>query len=205
MNIKLNYFIIAIFATISISCSKERKIKSNIETYVQKKFNDPESYELVNLRLIDTVTESKFASTKVNLINEYISSIQDYLKQRKEAYGKETMQAFLSGNKFNVYSVTDKIEKEKITLAKYESDSIPIAQKELEKFNSFLNSDKILYYRYSHEYRAKNNLGALIKINDTIRIDEDGQLIDNYNLFSITKMNLKKNHIAYKNESKLIF
>nr|WP_317630640.1 hypothetical protein [uncultured Flavobacterium sp.] len=191
MNIKLNYFIIAIFATVSISCSKERKIKSNIETYVQKKFNDPGSYELVDLKLIDTVTESKFASTKVNLINEYISSIQDYLKQRKEANEKETMQAFLSGNTFRVYSVTDKIEKEKVTLAKYVSDSIPIAQKELEKFNSFLNSDKILYYRYSHEYRAKNNLGALIKINDTIRVDEDGQLIDNFNLFSMTKMNLK--------------
>lgn len=190
MKIKTSLFILIISATAFTSCSRESKIKSNIENYVQNNFNDPSSYELIDLHILDTLTESKYASSTIKIRNAYILSIQNYLKQRKEEIGQEAMSAFMSGNGFTLLSASKRIKNEEAELKQYTTDSIPIARKEIEKLKKFTKSNKVLYYRYSHEYRAKNSLGALVKEIDTLRIDDEANVLENYIDFITKKMKL---------------
>ena len=41
----------------------------------------------------------------------------------------------------------------------------------------------IVYLRYQHNYRTKNNSGAIMKYTDTLRIDKEDNIIEDYNSY----------------------
>ncbi|WP_158728874.1 MULTISPECIES: hypothetical protein [unclassified Flavobacterium] len=69
----------------------------------------------------------------------------------------------------------------------FEKDSIKSIQNEINKLKKYSLSKKITHYRYIHEYRAKNDVGALVKCIDALRIDNKLKLILNFQDFLIGK------------------
>lgn len=173
------------------SCSKESKVKSAVNEYVEKNFNDPSSYELIELKLIDTLKEENAAKFLINQRVKYISQIENYIKEKKEENGRKALNAFFSGNHFSVLIAGNEIKKQDLILNRYKKDSIGIAQKEIEKLKKYSLSKKNIYYRYRHEFRAKNDVGALVKITDTIRIDDSYSIILEPNRFIAQKFGVR--------------
>ena len=48
-----------------LSCGNESKMKSELKQYVEKNFNDPESYELVNIKVWDTIYAKELAEKEI--------------------------------------------------------------------------------------------------------------------------------------------
>jgi hypothetical protein len=80
-----------------------------------------------------------------------------------------------------------KLEKQNVILNRFEKDSVKIVQNEINKLKKHVSSNNISHYRYVHEYRAKNDVGALVKCTDTLRIDNELKLILNFQGFLIGK------------------
>lgn len=81
----------------------------------------------------------------------------------------------------------NKIEKQNAILNRLEKDSVKIVQNEINKLKKYVSSKNISHYRYVHEYRAKNDVGALVKCTDTLRINKDLTLIEDFQKFLIKK------------------
>lgn len=47
---------ILVFTIILISCSKNNSFENEIKKYIEKNANDPKSYELIDFKIIDTIT-----------------------------------------------------------------------------------------------------------------------------------------------------
>lgn len=65
-----------------ISCSQESKVKNSIDKYVEKNFNDPGSYELVDLKLFDTINEQKVSKYLTNQRLEKQKKSSNTLKKK---------------------------------------------------------------------------------------------------------------------------
>lgn len=188
-NITAISFLIIFF--LITSCTKESKVKSKVNEYVEKNFNDPSSYELIELQLIDTLKEGKAAKFLIDKRVKYIAQIENYIKEQKEENGRKALNAFFSGNHFRVLIANNELKKQELILNSYKKDSIGIAQKEIEKLKKYSLSKNIIYYRYRHEFRAKNDVGALVKITDTIRIDDGYTIILEPNRFIAQKFGVR--------------
>lgn len=170
-----------------ISCSDKSKIKNEIDEYVAKNFNDPNSYELIDLKLIDTITEKKVSIfLKKERLNK-IEKIKNFIKEKEEENGRLASRAFFGGNRFYLMNTVDKLDKEKKILDSYEKDSIKLIKDEIRVLEKFTSSNKTSHFRYLHEYRAKNDVGALVKCTDTLRINNELKLILDFPDFIIRK------------------
>lgn len=174
-------------AFLIISCSKDNKVKKGINEYVEKNFNDPESYELVDLRFFDTIKEQKVSKYLINMRINRLKEIKQYVKDKREEHSKIASNALFGGNHYYLISAMNKIEKQNKILNRIEKDSVKIFLNEIKQLQKYVNSKNISHYRYVHEYRAKNDVGALVKCMDTLRIDKDLTLIDNFQEFLINK------------------
>lgn len=181
------YFFLIIMAFLIISCSKDNKVKKGINEYVEKNFNDPESYELVDLRFFDTIKEQKVSKYLINMRINRLKEIKQYVKDKREEHSKIASNALFGGNHYYLISAMNKIEKQNKILNRIEKDSVKIFLNEIKQLQKYVNSKNISHYRYVHEYRAKNDVGALVKCMDTLRIDKDLTLIDNFQEFLINK------------------
>jgi hypothetical protein len=190
------YLSLAIISFLFLSCSKESKIKNEINEYVEKNFNAPESYELVELKLFDTINEQKVSKYLTNQRLDKLKRIKQYVKEKREEQSKIASQALFSGNRFYLMSAMSKLDKQDAILKSFEKDSIQFVQIEVDKLKKYSLSKKIIYYRYVHEYRAKNDVGALVKCIDTLRVKDDLTLILDFQGFLIKKfgMGIYKNN-----------
>jgi hypothetical protein len=173
-------FLIIIFIT--ISCSKENKIQTKINEYVEKNFDDPKSYELIELKLIDTLTTKRAAKYVMDNGVSYIDAMNKYIKEKNKEISDKALSAFLGGPSFGLSAEVDELTQEKAKLLKY-NDTILMFQKENTRLKKYLNQNGIVYYRYQHNYRTKNNSGVLIKYTDTVRVDTNDNIIEDYNAF----------------------
>lgn len=176
-----------ILSFLFISCSNESKVKNEIDEYVEKNFNDPDSYELVDLKLFDTINEQKVSNYLTDQREVKINKIKNYVKEKREEHSKIAANALFSGNSLYLISAMRKVEKQNEILKSFEKDSIRSIQNEINKLKKYSLSKKITHYRYIHEYRAKNDVGALVKCIDTLRIDNELKLIHNFQDFLIGK------------------
>lgn len=130
------------------SCKNEQeKIMDKCEDAFVSKLNDPSSYELISISVIDTVRKSDrmeiealtnkpyYEPTPVSSVYE---SLGDYYIEMKEKYTKDSLE-YVSKT------------------AKY--DSIVTAMTNLKKD---VNMDSITGYVVQIECRAKNAMGALV-------------------------------------------
>lgn len=176
-----------IISILSISCSQESTVKNEIDEYVAKNFNDPDSYELVDLKLFDTIIEQKVSKYLTDQRLEKLKRIKQYAKEKREEHSKIASNALFSGNHYYLISVMNKLEKQKAILNRLEKDSIKMVQNEINQLKKYVNSKNISHYRYVHEYRAKNDVGALVKCIDTLRINKDLTLIEDFQEFLLNK------------------
>lgn len=181
------YLSLAIISSLLISCSKESKIKNEINKYVEKSFNDPDSYELVELKLFDTINEQKISKYLTNQRLDKLKRIKQYVKEKREEQSRIAYNALFSRNSLYLVSAMGKVKKQNEILNSFEKDSVKLVQNEINKLKKYSLSKKITYYRYIHEYRAKNDVGALVKCIDTLRVKDDLTLIQDFQGFLIEK------------------
>lgn len=177
---KITLLCLSILISTLISCTKENKVQSKINEYVEKNFNDPKSYELIELKLIDTLTTKKAAKYVIDNRIAIIDAINKYLKEKNKEISDRAMSAFLGGPSFGLNEEVNELKQEKAELSKY-NDTISMYKKDNERLKKYLNKSGIVYFRYQHNYRTKNNSGVLIKYTDTLRIDKDDNIIEDYN------------------------
>lgn len=184
---KNHLFFLALTSIIFVSCSKESKIQSKVNEYVEKNFNDPKSYELIELKLIDTLTRKKAAKYIIEYRQDTINAYEDYIKSKNKEISDRAMSAFLGGPALGLEEEVNELKKEKEALKEY-SEKVIFYQKENERLKKYLNQNDIVYYRYKHDYRTKNETGVLIKYTDTIRFDTKDNIIENYKTYIIKNL-----------------
>lgn len=170
-----------------ISCSDKSKIKNEINDYVAKNFNDPNSYELIDLEIIDTITEQKISKYLKTERVEKIEKITNFINEKTQEHARRATSAFLGRNRFYLMNTVNELDKEKKIIDSYLNDSIKIIKHEIKILDKYENSKKISHFRYIHEYRAKNDVGALVKCIDTIRVTNDLKLIEDIQEYLISK------------------
>lgn len=186
MKNKIKSFISLLFI-LMISCNNQSKIENKVEKYVKRNFHDPKSYELIELKLIDTVSESA-AAKYMNFEREnYIKNIKKYISSKNQEISQEAQSIFFAGPTFTTNSDVEKLKEKKAELLKY-NDTIEIQKKEIKILNKYLKSKKPLYVKYLHEYRAKNNEGVLLKTIDTLRFDLQDSIIENKDIYMLKKL-----------------
>jgi hypothetical protein len=176
-----------IISFLFISCSQDSKVKKEINEYVEKNFNDPDSYELIDLELFDTINEQKVSKYLTKQRLRKITRIKQYVKEKREEQSKIASNALFSGNHYYLISAMAKLEKQNAILDRFEKDSVKIVQNEIKKLKKYVSSKNISHYRYVHEYRAKKDVGALVKCIDTLRINKDLTLIEDFQEFLLKK------------------
>lgn len=178
-------FIIICF--LLISCSNEYQVKKEVEKYVEKNFNDPNSYELIELKLFDTITEQKVSLfLKTQRLNK-IEKIKKFIDEKKQENARIASNAFFSGNHLYMINTMKKLDGEKKIIESYEKDSIKIIVNEIKILGKYTTSKKPSHFRYVHEYRAKNDVGALVRCTDTLRVNNDQKLIEDFQDFLVPK------------------
>lgn len=154
------------------SCSNnESKMKSEILVYLDKNAKDPKSYELVELKILDTVTAGEVATQlkKLNdsFIKEYTQEIEGLkkIKSKNEFYNK----------KFNSHDFDDLI-KENINDINSDMSMIKESQEDNIKLQKLLKSADIIGYMVHHKYRLKNGFGALDLSESDVLFNKDFKL-----------------------------
>lgn len=137
-----------ILAITILSCnSKQSQIEDKIKIIVNSKFDDPESYELIEAKLLDTTglnKELKHQQLVVKSCNSIIGNCNYLMK-----YGN-----------FEDYIKAEKDKRKEIKQQK-------VAQNKIKELQDFKLGKTL---KVSHKYRAKNKAGALILETDTIYI-----------------------------------
>ena len=185
---KINLLCFLIFTSIIIlSCSKENRIQTKIDEYVKNNFNDPNSYELIELKFIDTLTTKKAAQYIIDNRNATIYAINQYIKEKNKEISDRAISAYLGSSSFGLYNEVEALKKEKEELTKY-NDTISMYQKDNERIKKYLTQKGIVYLRYQHNYRTKNDLGVIMKYTDTLRIDKEDNIIEDYNSYILKSL-----------------
>ena len=180
---KINLVCFLIFTSIIIlSCSKENRLQTKIDEYVKNNFNDPNSYEFIELKFIDTLTTKKAAQYIIDNRNATIDAINKYIKNKNKEISDRAVSAYLGSSDFALYNEVEELKQEKEELTKYK-DTISMYQKDNERLKKYLTQTGIVYLRYQHNYRTKNNSGAIMKYTDTLRIDKEDNIIEDYNSY----------------------
>jgi hypothetical protein len=164
-----------------VSCSNESKMKSEIKTYLNKNAKDPKSYEFVELKIIDTVTDG-------DLIQRNIENLESELSFNMERIEKRQ-------NKYDGY-LKDGLPVSSLNNIKKEVDSLKLAMPNIE--NKILNLKKqisnkdILGYVATHKFRIKNGFGALDLSEMFVEFDKDYKLLEMDKDLNFSVFNQKK-------------
>lgn len=176
-----------------VSCSDKSKIKDEINNYVEKNFNDPDSYQFIDLQIIDTLTEQKVSNYLKTERLEKIERIKKIVDEKTEEHARRATRALFGGNRFYLMNTVNELEKEKKIIESFSKDSIKNIQNEIKILDKFKKSKKVSHFKYIHEYRAKNDVGALVKCIDTIRITNDLKLIEDIQKYLIKRFGVGTN------------
>jgi hypothetical protein len=177
--------IFALAILINSCSSNENKMKTEIKNYLKQTAKDPESYEFVELKVIDTIIVGKYAEINIETNNEGISENEKTMnintatlksaEENKAKYKDDSFDEFITDAKTDIEISKNAIEeykKENGTLKKYK------------------NSKEILGYIAIHKCRMKNGYGALDLAEYYIEFDKDFKLLEmdkdlNYSIFRL--------------------
>lgn len=164
--------LIIIVATLLASCSNENKMESELKKYVEQNFNDPKSYELINIKVWDTIYAKELAKNEI-IFNE--EKIIDYQTKIAEAETQIKLNKDLN-KKYNSNTFDEFIMSAKSDLDFY-SNEIQSCKKTNESLNKYIDNNKVIGYLANHECRANNKLGGKIKESYQVFFDKDFNLI----------------------------
>ena len=135
------------------SCSKDapnkdKIVKDNFEEHLKPKLNDPDSYEFIEINLIDSVSYEDNIQSLKKSINQDLNYDKKSLKKQK---GYKEDKPFLY-NEDDVAELKNKIDKNKILLSKIDSISSDLGSKK----------NEIASYTYIFKFRGNNAMGAKV-------------------------------------------
>lgn len=151
---KLSILLFVITFTLT-SCSnmEEHKMKSSIEEYLEENAKDPNSYEFIELTMIDTITNFENTEGFIKHAKFEISTHEFWIEYHKR---NVELDKEIFGIKYNS-------EKEERKIKEYER-KIKELESEIELYGrkiSRVNDKEVFEYVASHKYRIKNGFGAL--------------------------------------------
>ena len=153
-------------------------MKSEIKDYVSKNFNDPKSYELIEFKVVDSITPHEIAKisiedTKMDLKMDKESLLD--AKKLLEDLQNEKMNDLLVGaqESYNNYKLM------------VESDEKIIKDDEKK-----LNNNDVYGYVVLHKFRAKNAMGALLLQEKAFLFDKENKLIGMYDYDNLPNSDL---------------
>lgn len=159
------------FTVLIISCTSEMSqddlVKSNIEIYMQENLNDPESYEFVELTLIDSVLINDNIEYRIEYFNDRISFTESQIESRQNQIEERYLGSYLYSEsqrdrfKSDIEDYHSDIENIKKVLAGIDSIKVELGD---EIYN-------VASYTYSFHYRANNEFGALVLNEHIIQTD----------------------------------
>lgn len=157
---RLNLIICIVF--IIASCNSQKsKIDSNIAVWIKQHAHNPDSYEPISTKVVDTI----FMANEIKQTIEQKTSSIEFDKSQVKYYlngSKKSRDKFLSEHKDKVALSEDEIAKLKIT------------------YDSLLNSpnkNPISGYYIVHECRIKVPLGGLMLKSITFQTDKNLNII----------------------------
>lgn len=177
-----------LLCSILISCSDRHKIESNIQKYVTENFNDPRSYELIDIQLIDTLTIGAASQLLIDSRILTINDINRYINEKETELSDRELSLFLGGKSLFLLDQIDGIDEEKENINQYR-DTILYLENSIKKLKPFVNSKEVVYYRVKHSFRANNGVGSLMKYSDTLSIDGALNIIEDPDEFILIKIN----------------
>ena len=155
-----------------VSCGNESKMKSGIKSYLEKNAKDPGSYQLVELKIIDTITVSSIAKNSIKVSQETIDDNNKELLQWQKTKNSALESCKKWGHDFDHFVTEANTEIETLNgLNKIASDDIS-------KYKNKVNDKTILGYRASHKFRLKNGFGALDLDEQYVVYDKDFNFLD---------------------------
>lgn len=137
------------------SCSKssDETRKESIKVFLDKNAKDPKSYELVELKIFDTVTPSDVSKFQIEkLETENLRVKNEILNQQNKLLDYQ-----LTGHND---SYKDLIKTRNEAIKTYE-EILSMNNKDIEKAKKNSSDITPLGYIYLHKYRLKNGFGAL--------------------------------------------
>ena len=134
------------------SCSNENKMKSEIKDYLEKNAKDPKSYEFVDLTIIDTLTVSEFAESRIAFNNENKRFCDSVINNFDADKNKKELD-FMGENLNTPEKHEESLKDAKSTLEKGNAENVIM--------NKFKDSKDVLIYCANHNFRMKNGFGAL--------------------------------------------
>lgn len=180
--------ILVLLCSILISCSDTYKIESTIQKYVTENFNDPKSYEVIDIQLIDTLTIGEASQFLIDSRILSINDINRYINEKETELSDRELSLFLRGKSLFSLDQIDEIDKEKEAVNQYR-DTILYLENSIKKLKPLVSSNEVVYYRVKHSYRADNGLGSLMKFSDTLSLDGALNIINDPNEFVLVKIN----------------
>jgi len=153
-----------LFLLFLFSCSKtetrQRKAEMLVKKYMETALDDPSSYEPIGFDTLDSIFEIYELSPEHEKIEKRTRSL-DSLKLELEVKSDLYLINHPRSNYSNLESRINQIDKDKKLLD--QQDSI-----EKSKFKGAFK-----YMGLTHEYRAKNKFGAVIKTSTDFTFDKD--------------------------------
>lgn len=146
-----------IIAFTIFGCSKENKIKNNIETYLNKHASAPKTYEFVELKMLDTITKGEIAERQVKTFETDITEINEEIIRDQVLISKfptldnDAQKIQIKGNKEYLVKITPKV-------------------KALKKQ---ISNKEIVGYEALHTFRINNAFGALTLNDQYVSFDKD--------------------------------
>jgi hypothetical protein len=176
----VNNFIKVIFLLLLFSCSKlpEDKIKEGIIAYLNLNAKDPKSYELVSLKIVDTITVGKLAKNNIKEDSFNINNRKYKMESDKKLYNIGKLEAL------------NKYQKEQ---RKIDSNKINEYENQILKCKSMIDREEVLGYIVSHRYRLKNGLGGLDLFDSWVYVDKDLKFLGTTEAASFTYFHLPNN------------
>jgi Mg2+ and Co2+ transporter CorA len=160
--------LVTILSTALFSCSNESKMKDGIKKYLDKNAKDPRSYELVELKVLDTITAGEVAN-QLNDLN--IDNIKNY-SEDIENLKLEISNNVLRNKKYNTNTFDEFINEANIDIDT-DQEIIKESKEEINKLKKLLNSKDVIGFMVHHKYRLKNGFGALDISENEILFDKD--------------------------------
>lgn len=136
---------------VAFGCTKENPIEKSISEYVQTNLKDPESYEKISIKILDTVTVGDEIRKEKAGYKESIKKIEQKNDELKQGSQNGAVTAYLKDN-------NNELEYYNKLIAERCKDS---------------SSAETKYYTVSHKYRANNSFGAKELYNDIVSMNKD--------------------------------
>lgn len=147
------------------SCKRQSVIERNISEYVKKNANNPESYEPIEIKCIDTISSYKLAQAEIFLKVFHVKSDSEDVERYKDEMATASNEFMVKYYKEDCQKAEDKLKISRLELK--------AAQGKVDSLSKISGSKDATGYYFVHQFRAKVPLGGEMLKSALIETDKD--------------------------------